>query len=114
VNGLPNNIYNLLGEIATALENNDLTNITAYSDKLGEASDNMIVKYGEIGAQSKFLSFITDRLTASETNSKTRQTELEGIDTAEAALEYNQQATVYDASLAMGAKITQQTLFDYI
>jgi len=111
---IPNNIYNLLGEIADMFENNDLANIDAYADKLQQAYDDVNVKYGEIGAQSSFVSFISDRLTNSETNALERQKDLEGIDTAQAIMDYNQQQTAYNASLAMGSKLIQKSLFDYL
>lgn len=112
--GLPNNIYNLLGEIVTAFENNDLTNLDAFSEKLDKTAGDMAVKYTEIGAQSSFVKMIGDRLISMQSNSIERQTELEGADTAKAILEYEEQSMVYDATLAMGAKILTQTLLDYL
>ena len=113
-NGLSNNIYDFIGQIATDFENNDLSKVSQYSEKMTALQENITVKYAEIGAQSKFVEFFSGRLTATKTNLTERQTALEGADPAEAIMYYNQQSSVYDATLAMGAKIIPQTLLDYI
>jgi len=112
--GISNNIYNLIGQIAADFENNDLSKISLYSEKLAKVQEDITVKYAEVGAQSKFVEFFSDRLTATKTNLTERQTELEGVDSAEAIMYYNQQSAAYDATLAMGAKIVPQSLLDYI
>ena len=113
-NGLSNNVYNFIGEIAADFENNDLSKISLYSEKLSALQANITVKYAEVGAQSEFVEFFSGRLTATKTNLTERQTGLEGVDSAEAIMYYNQQSSVYDATLAMGAKIIPQSLLDYI
>ena len=112
--GLPNNVYSLIGEIATAMENNDMTNMDAYAEKLASVQEDVTVQHAELGAQSQFIEFFSDRLTATETNLTERQSDLEGIDSAEAILNYNLASSAYDATLAMGAKIIPQTLLDYL
>jgi len=113
-NGLPNNVYNLIGEIASALENNNLSGMDTYSKKLTTVQEDVTVQHAEIGAQGKFIEFFSDRLTATETNLTERQTGLEGVDNAEAIMNYNLVSSAYDATLAMGAKIIPQTLLNYI
>jgi flagellar hook-associated protein 3 FlgL len=112
--GLPNNVYSLIGEIATAMENNDMTNMDAYTSKVTGLQESVTVQHAEIGAQCQFIEFFSDRLTATKTNLTERQTGLEGIDSAQAILNYNQASSAYDATLAMGAKIIPQTLLNYL
>ncbi|HWQ50699.1 MAG TPA: flagellin [Terriglobales bacterium] len=112
--GLPNNVYSLVGEIATAMENNDLTDMDAYAAKLEELQESVTVQHAEIGAQCKFIEFFSDRLTATKTNLTERQTGLEGVDSAEAIMYYNLASSAYDATLAMGARLIPQTLLDYL
>lgn len=112
--GLPNNVYSLIGEIATAMENNDMTNMDAFAAKVSTLQETVTVQHAEIGAQCQFIEFFSDRLTATKTNLTERQTGLEGIDSAEAILNYNLASSAYDATLAMGAKIIPQTLLNYL
>lgn len=113
-NGLSNNVYNFVKDLASAFETNNLDQVTKYSKKLTEVQEDITIKYAEIGAQSEFIEFFSDRLNATETNLTTRQTSLEGVDPAQAIMDYKQISSVYDATLAMGAKMIPQTLLDYI
>ena len=113
-NGITNNIYNLLGDIAQLFEDNDLTNLDAYVDKLQTLTDNVVIEYSNIGQKTDFLSFLKERLGNNEFNATEQQSGLEGIDEAEAILAYNTQETAYEAALAMGSKIIQYSLLDYL
>ena len=113
-NGITNNIYNLVGEIATMFENNDLTNLSSYVDKLETISEDITIDYVNIGQKSNFLDFLTERLENNEYNAEEKQTTIEGIDEAEGILNYNTQETAYEAALAMGSKIIQYSLLDYM
>ncbi|MCX7614980.1 MAG: hypothetical protein N2Z65_04420 [Clostridiales bacterium] len=113
-NGLTNNIYNLIGDIVSKFESNDLTDIKTYSDKLEQLSDNILLEYTKVGEQSSFINFISDKMDTSKTNATEKQTDLEGADSAQSILEYSQQQFSYNANLQMGASLIQKTLLDYI
>lgn len=112
--GLSNNVYQFIGQMASAFENNDLSQMDLFSKKLTTIQGDVTVHQAEAGSQSQFISFFEDRLTATKTNLTERQTGLEGTDSAEAIMNYNLVSSAYDATLAMGAKIIPQTLLDYI
>ncbi len=61
-NGITNNLYALLGDIADKIENNDLDDIQLYSDKLSEKSDDIRLQYVSVGEKSNFISYFIDRL----------------------------------------------------
>lgn len=113
-NGITNNIYNILGDIAELFANNDMTNIDAYVEKLETIFDDVVVRYAEIGQKTDFLSFLNERLATSEYNAQVKQKRLEGIDEAEAAVLFSQQEAAYNAALAMGSKIIPYSLLDYM
>lgn len=112
--GVPQNIYNLLGAIAEKLENNDMTNIEAYSNSLSEKANDIRLKYVEVGEKSNFIEFFSDRLAAEKINASQRQNDLESIDYEEAIISYKEQELAYNACLQMGTKILQYSLMDYL
>jgi len=112
--GVTNNLYNLLGVIATAFSNNDLSNISTYSNRLETLGDNILVQYTAVGQESSYISLINDRLTTAGTNAITRDNSLEKTDTAKASIEYSEESTAYQATLQVGAKLIQKSLLDYL
>jgi Flagellin and related hook-associated proteins len=112
--GISNNLYNLIGQIATAFENNDMTNISAYQTKLNAKKSDVMLQYVNIGDKGKFLEFLTSRFESQETNLKSKQKDLEGVDTAKAITDFKEQEMVYNAALQMGVKILQPSLLDYL
>jgi len=113
-NGITNNLYNLLGEIAQMFEDDNLDNLDSYAEKLETVSDNVLIKYSGIGQKTDFIEFLTNRLETSEYNAQSKQSRLEGIDEAEGIVQYSMQEAAYNAALAMGSKIIQYSLLDYM
>ena len=112
--GLPNNLYNLIGEIADKIEANDLTNIADYTAKLEDRSDDMRMQYVAIGEKSNYISFFTDRLYGEKITATSKQTELEGLSIEEGAILFAEQENMYSACLQMGTKLLQPSLLDYL
>lgn len=113
-NGFPNNLYNLLGEIADKIEAGDLDDIKDYSAKLEERSDDIRMQYVAIGEKSNYISFFTDRLYGEKITATSKQTELEGLSIEEGAIMFAEQENMYSACLQMGTKLLQPSLLDYL
>lgn len=113
-NGLPNNLYNLVGQIITKFQNNDMTDIDLYAKKLTERQDDIIVQYANIGEKVAFTDFLTSRFEKNEDNSVDKQTTLETVDLAEAVMNYKDQKNCYDSALKLGSYILQASLIDYL
>jgi len=114
--GGSNNLYNLLGEIATEFESDNYS-----SDKVDKllglfqtASNKSNQVTTEIGSKTNYLNFMTDRYDAQELNLQTRQTEVEGIDAAYTYIAFQTQKVAYQAALQMGTSIIQSSVFDYM
>jgi flagellar hook-associated protein 3 FlgL len=120
VDGVPisNNVYNLLEEIATELEKNDTDyspdRINSLYGQFLESKQLSYQKTTEIGSKTNYLDFMTDRYETQMLNLQTRQTDIEGIDTAEAYINFSSQQVAYQAALQMGTSIIQQSVFDYM
>lgn len=113
-NGITNNFYNLIGEIARKFETNDLTNIKQYTDKFKEKMDNIVVQYADIGQRTNFVEFVNSKVENDEDNAIMKQEKLEVADLTQVITDYMYQKYSYDASLQIGAKILSNSLLDYL
>lgn len=111
-----NNLYNLLGEIASQFESDNYSSDTV--DKLfgqfqtASSKSNQVTT--EIGAKTNYLDFMTDRYDAQSLNMQVRQTDVEGIDAAYTYIAFQTQKVAYQAALQMGTSIIQSSVFDYM
>lgn len=113
-NGLPNNLYNLIGAIAEKMESGDLSDIESYTAKLETCADNIRMQYVGIGEKSNYIEFFTDRLARNEITAASRQHDLEALTLEEGAILFSEQQTLYHACLQMGTKLLQPSLLDYL
>ena len=113
-NGLSNNLYQLLGDIAGKLESGDMTDMDLFVQKLEARSDDIRMQYVGIGERSNYISFFADRLGRENVAAANKQNELESLSLEEGILQFSQQELVYNACLQMGTKILQPSLLDYL
>ncbi|WKY48554.1 flagellar hook-associated protein FlgL [Eubacteriaceae bacterium ES3] len=113
-----NNIYNLLGEIATEFEKNDgnysFDTLDTLYGQFQTVKQSSYQTTTELGSKTNYLDFMTERYDTQMLNQQTRQNDIEGIDTAEAYISYTTQQVAYQAALKMGTEIIQQSVFDYM
>jgi len=117
--GGSNNLYSLLGDIATQFESASFSSDTSDTiDKLfGQfqtASSKANQVTTEIGSKTNYLDFMTDRYDAQSLNMQARQTDVEGIDAAYTYIAFQTQKVAYQAALQMGTSIIQSSVFDYM
>lgn len=113
-----NNLYDLLGRIATEFEEPD---VSYSSDKVsglyGLFKENSLKVYQtttEIGAKTQYLEFMTSRYETQNYNLQERQVEVEGVDAAYTYIAFQSQKVAYQAALQMGQSVVQQSVFDYM
>ncbi|MBU4542015.1 MAG: hypothetical protein KJ774_12455 [Firmicutes bacterium] len=113
-----NNLYDLLGRIATEFEKTDGDYSFDKVDKLhGLFSENSLKTYQtttEIGAKTQYLEFMTSRYETQNFNLQERQTTVEGVDAAYTYIAFQSQKVAYQAALQMGQSVVQQSVFDYM
>lgn len=105
----------LLNKIVIAL-NNDKTDALS-EDLLGKidlAIDKILSTRSKIGAIDNRLEASKSRNEAEKINLNSLLSQKEDIDIAEKYMEYSVMSTVYQASLAAGAKVLQPSLLDYL
>lgn len=113
-----NNIYDLIGRIATEFEKTEADYSSKDADELYGLLKNSVQKTfqatTEVGARSNYLEFMTNRYETQELNLQQRQTEVEGIDAAYVYIQFQSQKVAYQAALQMGQSVVQQSVFDYM
>lgn len=115
---LSNNVYDLLGRVASEFEKSDSSYSHDTADSLyGLFKENSIKVYQtttEIGAKSQYLEFMTSRYETQNFNLQERQTKVEGVDAAYTYIAFQSQKVAYSAALQMGQSVVQQSVFDYM
>lgn len=113
-----NNLYDLIGRIATEFEKDDGDYSFDKVDNLyGFFKENSSKTYQattEIGAKTKYLEFMTSRYETQNFNLQERQTSVEGVDAAYTYITFQSQKVAYQAALQMGQSVVQQSVFDYM
>ena len=105
----------LLGQVIKAIEEGDVEKLSnEYLDDMEKHIDNVVRVRTQIGAINNRLEAAKERNEAENLNLKTVLSEKEDIDIAEKYMEYVVMATVYQASLSVGAKILQPSILDYL
>lgn len=114
--GNPNNIYSLLGKIASDLKSPsfDLETTQPFINKFNDQKQNVLSKLTEFGSKSNFLDYVETRLDDNKININSRIESVEYVDTAEAIMDFKMQEYSYMAALQMGTKIIQPTFLDYM
>lgn len=113
-----NNLYDLLGRIATEFEKSDVNYSASKVDSLyGLYKENSLKTYQtttQIGAKSQYLEFMTSRYETQNFNLEERQVKVEGVDAAYTYIAFQSQKVAYSAALQMGQSVVQQSVFDYM
>lgn len=115
-NGIPNNVYSLMGKIADELENPNYSfdKIQPYIENLEKQQLNLMTNVTGMGVKSNFLENTKSRLEDSAINLNTKILDVENIDPAQAIMDFKMQEYSYRAALQMGTKILQPTFLDFM
>jgi flagellar hook-associated protein 3 FlgL len=113
---VPNNLYDLLGMIASSFESSDYTynTVDTLYKQFQTSSGGISESITTIGSKQNYLSFMTDRYTTQELNLEERQSEIEDVDLASAIIDYKTNEVAYNAALQMSASVLQNSIFDYM
>lgn len=112
----PDNLYSVIDEISNNLRNNvdpsdDLQPyITKLQDKLGR----ILSEISEVGGKTNRLDLIKKRLENDYYNYETLRSQVEGVDQEQVIIDFKMAEVVYRSSLAVGARIIQPSLMDFL
>ncbi|WP_313341624.1 hypothetical protein [Sedimentibacter sp.] len=114
--GISNNIYTLIGNIKDELRdpNFSLNDISPYLARFEKQKNNVLVAVTDIGAKTNYLDFLEVRNEDNQFNLNKKLLEVEMVDPAEAIVDFKMQEYAYNAALAMGNKILQNSFIDFM
>jgi len=112
--GATPDIFTVLDGLATALRNNDSAGIAAALGQFDVHQDNISALRGEEAAKINRLELTSSRFQAQEIATNEQLSRIEDVDMAQAITDVTMRESVYRASLAMGAKVIQPSLVDFL
>ncbi|NNE44951.1 MAG: flagellar hook-associated protein FlgL [Gemmatimonadetes bacterium] len=107
-------VFAILERAAQAVENRDHEDMELMLAELTTAVENTAGVRGTYGARSRQVLTLAESLDNQAVDLTIRISDLEDVDLARAALELSRAETVYNASLAMGTRLFDRNLFDFI
>lgn len=114
--GLPNNVVDLLGQMADALESDNFNDaeFSKMVKKFRGTLDTVTDFESNLGTKQQFLEGTVSRLEEHNDTLNTRIIDLEKVDMAEAISSYTWQGYAYNAALKVGTDIVSQSLLDFM
>ena len=114
--GIPNNIYSLMGKIADLLDSDNVSMdvLQPYLDSFDEAASNLTTQLTNIGSKETFLTSTKTHLDDTSKNLITKDNDVEYVDVKDAIIDWMTQQFCYQACLQMGTKVLQPTLMDFL
>lgn len=107
-------IYATLDKLSTALKNNDSTGINALIDSVDDNIDNIVALRADLGARINRMTAIQNQLDSTSGNLQDNLSSIQDADMAKTITAFTSQQNVYKAALAVGAKIIEPSLVDFI
>lgn len=108
------NVFGLLSDLEAALASENPEAVSKLLDRLDRALDAILGSRGELGARTRNLEFVKERLTTNNVTSQTLQEQIEGVDLPKAVTKLSAEQQAYQTALAAGARIFNVSLLDYL
>lgn len=116
VNGVPNNIYTLIGNIKSELRKTDFSydGVKKYVEAFEKQKSQVVVAITDIGSKANYLEFLKTRNEDYTYNLNEKISNVEYVDPSEAIMDFKMQEYSYNSALAMGNKILQNSFIDFM
>ena len=115
--GLPNNVYTIISQIADELSSEDYSysKVSPLIEKLDKQNNSSVLnQITKIGVQTGYIKKMDDRFSTNEYNLTLKLEDVEMCDKVEAITDMTMQNYAYRATLQMGSNILQASLLDYL
>lgn len=112
--GATPDIFTVLDGLANAVQSGNSAGIGTAMADLDAHMVNINALRGEVGAKVNRLELTADRFASQRVATAEQQGNLEGADIAKAMISFTERQNVYSAALAVGARISQQSLMDFL
>lgn len=114
--GVSNNLYTLIGDIADYFESPDYTieGSDVYSSRIDAGYTSFLSKYTDFGSKTEMLNYTSDFLEDKDLTLTEKQDKIEFIDPLEAYVDLTVAKTAYMAALQIGTNLIQPTILDFM
>lgn len=109
-----NNMFETVGKLVAALENNDRTAVGKCFDEIQESEKNVLYHTADIGGKMNRISTTLDVLEDHKIDQRTRLSAIEDIDFTELMTNLSQQQTAYQTVLKSSSMIMQLNLMKFM
>ncbi|WML46089.1 flagellar hook-associated protein FlgL [Neobacillus sp. PS3-40] len=107
-------LFNVVGDIQTALETNNTSGLDGSLGKLDKVMDTMSAERADLGARSNRLDMVEDRLGQQDILANQVLSDNEDASIEKVIMDMTTQESVHRAALSVGSKIIQPTLMDFL
>lgn len=111
---IPSGIFTTLSALSTALKTNNSTGIDTALGNIDTNIDNVIALRSDLGARTNRMTAIQSQLDSTSINLQANLSSIQDADMAKTIIDFTSQENVYKAALAVGAKIIQPSLVDFM
>lgn len=108
------NIFDVISQLTDALENDDVDVIDKSIGDLQRAQEDILSKLADVGGKYNRLEMVKHRYGDDKINYTAVKSSVEDVDQAEVTMQLKMAEMVYRSSLAVGARIIQPTLVDFL
>ena len=112
--GLPNNLYSLIGKMEGQLKDGDKSGAMDTLTQLKKKQSNISIATSEIGTREKLLDRTKDRLESGLVNLKETQKNLEAVSVETEAVNNKSYETAWMVTLQLGSSIIPPSIFDFM
>ncbi|TYR80123.1 flagellar hook-associated protein FlgL [Priestia megaterium] len=106
--------FDLMNDVQESFETNDVASLKQLSVQINDALSTLSAERSELGARNNRLELVENRISSQEITANRMLSENEDADIEEVITELTIQESVHRASLAVGAKLIQPTLLDFL
>jgi flagellar hook-associated protein 3 FlgL len=107
-------LFDTIGSIQTALQNNSSTDLDTSLTNLDKVMDTMSAERSDLGARSNRLDMVSNRLDQQEITATKVLSDNEDVDMEKVIMDLTNQESVQRAALSVGASIIQPSLMDFL
>jgi len=114
--GAGGGLFSDLQDLAASLENPDATGaeLTSYLDKLDDHLTHLLGVRAELGARMNRIELMEDRIDSQQVIAEKMLSDNEDVDLEKVIIDLKTQESVHRAALAVGARVIQPTLVDFL
>ena len=112
--GADDDVFQILTDLRTALENNDSEGMDAVQERLTTAYKSISAENAKVGGTIKRLENLDSQISDEALLTEDRRSLLEDADLAQAMMDYNQAELIYQAALSAAANVIQYSLVNFL